>query len=794
MALVLKKILPLLLVFIFLGLEGALAQARKTKQEPFATWDSTAQRAEKALDRGSGASNTALEILREELSRQRAEALEYSQSESYQARSIAAQLAALPPAPKEGETEADDIAKRRAQLNEQLAAANAPVIEAQEAHKRADVLIGEIDTHMRDRITEQLITLGPSPLVPSKWITAGSELIAFADKLRRETQESMTSPGNAALFRQRLSLIAILIVAGVGLGIWVRRLLIRRIEGALARSKSQLPSGFLWTMRNLVRLFVPIIAAGLVIAAIYLSSITPQSARSIAAAMPGMAAFIIIAHWLGHSLLSPTLPDLRLLDVTDDTARSGTGTIIWLGVVLALELFLITAEKDHTFTADAIAVLNFPIAIAGAILLWRLARVLGEASSGEGEHYAVALSQEATNVGVLHILMRFLQFVAVAAVVLAAIGYIAASRQLMNPAIVTVGLLGATFLTYKLLKTGLDSFLGTATDEEEETLHILPFILGFALAVMVAPLLALTWGARASDLTEIWVFLNEGVSLGDVQLSLGTVVTLVLVFALGYIITRWLQKVIGTAILPRTRLDRGSTNAIVTGFGYTGYTLSALIAVSAAGLDLSSLAVVVGALSVGIGFGLQTIVSNFVSGIILLVERPIKEGDWIEVAGISGYVRKISVRSTRIETFDRHDVIVPNSDLITGTVKNMTLSAMTGRLRVPIGVAYGSDIEAVERILLEGARKHKLVLKDPEPKVLFMGFGDSSLDFELFCFLGDVNSLVSVRSDLHKEIYANFAREGIEIPFPQRDVTVRNLGELVKALTRKGMVKAAVPE
>jgi small-conductance mechanosensitive channel len=789
---VFRNCLPVIFFAILLGISTAIAAGTGKPEEPFANWDATALRAEQALESDS-ASTAALEILRDELAGQRTEAAEYSQSGSYQARSIAAQLAALPDPPKEGETEPEEIAKERAELKEQLAASNAPVIAAQEAHKRADVLIREIDAHIRDRITQQLVTLGPSPLIPSKWVVAGNELLDFAKKLERETQESLSSPGNAALFRQRLSLISLLIVAGIGLGIWVRSLLVRRIEGALAHSKTHMPSGFLWAMRNLVRLFFPIIAVGLVFAAISLSSVTPPSAKSIVLALPAMAAYIIVAQWLGHSLLSPTLPDLRLLDVSDETARSGARTMVGLGVVLALELLLIVAEKDHTFSADAIAVLNFPLSIAGAIFLWQFSGVLREASSGEGEHHVVALSQEAANAGVLPVLMRFLQFVAIASAVLAAVGYIAASRQLLNPTIASVGFIGAAFLFYKLLLTGLNAFLGSETGEgeaaEEVPFQILPLVVGVALSAAVAPMLALTWGARTSDLTEIWVFLNEGVSLGEIQLSLGNVVTLLVVFVLGYVITRWLQKIIGNTILPRTRLDKGSSNAILTGLGYAGYTISALIAVSAAGLDLSSLAVVVGALSVGIGFGLQTIVSNFVSGIILLIERPVKEGDWIEVAGISGYVRKISVRSTRIETFDRHDVIVPNSDLITGTVKNMTLSAMTGRLRVPIGVAYGSDIEVVERILLEAARGHKLVLKDPEPKVLFMGFGDSSLDFELFCFLGDVNNLISVRSDLHKEIYANFARDSIEIPFPQRDITVKNLGDLVSALAPRGRPK-----
>jgi small-conductance mechanosensitive channel len=347
---------------------------------------------------------------------------------------------------------------------------------------------------------------------------------------------------------------------------------------------------------------------------------------------------------------------------------------------------------------------------------------------------------------------------------------------------VTIGLLGLALAFYDGLVHLSRAALGRDPTGEEETLSLMPIGIGFVLVLLFAPLLAMTWGATPDDLGEVWRLATRGVQLGEIRFSFGTLFTLVVVFAIGVTLTRWLQRILRGTVLARTRLDRGVQSALVTGTGYLGITLAALVAVSTAGLNLSSLAVVFGALSVGIGFGLQAVTSNFVSGLILLIERPIKEGDWIEVSGESGIVRKISVRSTRIETFDRHEVIIPNSDLMSGVVKNMTLSSRTGRLILPVGVAYGSDLDKTRNILLEAAKAHDGVSPYPEPAALFMGLGDSSLDFELRCYLNDVTTRIGVQSDLRLAIYTALNREGIEIPFPQRDIHLRDIDRLVAAI------------
>jgi len=285
------------------------------------------------------------------------------------------------------------------------------------------------------------------------------------------------------------------------------------------------------------------------------------------------------------------------------------------------------------------------------------------------------------------------------------------------------------------------------------------------------------WDPQEQITSDLLRYFTEGFQVGSLTIVPTHLLWAILVFAISLPLTGWLKGRLNTKWLVETRIEPSAREALVTTFGYVAVAIAVLVSLSLAGISFSNLAIIAGALSVGVGFGLQNIVNNFVSGIIMLVERPVRSGDWIVVGNTEGIVQRISIRSTTIRTFDRADVIVPNSDLISGQVTNWTLGNTWGRAKVQVGVAYGSDIDAVIQTLLQVANNHAEVIKGnaslPDPYVLFLEFGDSSLNFELRAIIHDVNRRPRVISDLNRGINAAFEEQGIEIPFPQRDVNFR---------------------
>ena len=250
---------------------------------------------------------------------------------------------------------------------------------------------------------------------------------------------------------------------------------------------------------------------------------------------------------------------------------------------------------------------------------------------------------------------------------------------------------------------------------------------------------------------------------------------LLILFASVIIVERIVQKQLIRRFLSRTKLQPSLQFGLSRIIGYTLIAVGFYVAFQLVGVDLSSLAIIAASLGVGIGFGLQNIINNFVSGIIILAERPISIGDRIEVAGVAGRVTKIQLRSTTVVTNDNITMIVPNADFISNTVTNWSHGDPKVRIRVPVGVAYGSDLKLLQRLLLEAAAEHPKALRDPSPVVLFTEFGDSSLNFELGVWTQEMTAIpIHFTSEMNFIIDQKLRENDIEIPFPQRDLHVRS--------------------
>ncbi|SEL19813.1 Small-conductance mechanosensitive channel [Roseivivax marinus] len=742
----------------------------------YAPWEETAERAETALEEDRG-NEDQLETLRAQIADYRAQFASTRDTERERVETVRSQLEALGTPPEEG-SERPEIAERRRELERQLAEARAPVVAAEEAFTRANGLIGEIDQTLRERQAELLLSRGPSPVNPVHWPAALESLMTSV----RLTLSLPDSPITSAEAREQLlsNLPLVIVLGTLGVLLLSRGHMVAEQSVNWLRKRTRRGTGVWRFLLSLGEIFLPLAGIFSIVAAAEVSGLLSERSLELLYGVPFWLGILLYLVWLAAQTFAAQ-DDEATLPIGRYRRREARYYTAFLGVLLILRRVRMALAELDGYDDATIAVLDFPLIVLACIVLFRLGQILSRATPDAPEPDDESGATQPPEgimfrLRVARLLGRGTMAVAVLSPILAAAGYANITEALVFPAIRTL-VLGATILV--LLRFVSDLYALVTKQTVEETNSLVPVATGFILTLASLPALALIWGARVTDLTEIWAAFRAGFTLGDTRISPTNMLTFVLIFVIGYGMTRLLQGGLRSAVLPKTRIDLGGRNAIVSGIGYLGILLAALAAFAVAGINLSSLAIVAGALSVGIGFGLQNIVQNFVSGIILLIERPIGEGDWIEVNGHMGFVKAISVRSTRIETFDMFDVIVPNGDFISGTVTNYTRGKTIGRLIVPISVAYGTDTRKVERILMSIAREHPLVLMNPEPFIYFAGYENSALNFEIRVFLVDVLEILVVKTEMNHQIAERFAAEGIEIPFPQRDLWLRNPETLV---------------
>jgi small-conductance mechanosensitive channel len=387
----------------------------------------------------------------------------------------------------------------------------------------------------------------------------------------------------------------------------------------------------------------------------------------------------------------------------------------------------------------------------------------------------------------------FIAFMAISVFIMVAniFGYAALSRYLFEGLVLVFALCAAFLIIRATIRPYLYKldrlFASKKTDQDSERLVYFWFslLVDLILLFISLPLLARILGTE-------WLYIQDtikqaffGFKIGTLTVSIANIGIALIIFLILLFVTRLIQRVLEQKILPKTKIDASIRQSITQILGYVGLIIALMAGISTMGFDLTNLALIAGALSVGIGFGLQSIVSNFVSGLILFFERPIKVGDWIITNSGEGIVKKISVRATVVETFDRTSIIVPNSELISSSVKNWTHADKIGRVIINVGVSYSSSPQQVQDILLELIASNNEILKNPKPTVHFKDFADSALIFEIRFFIRNIREVFDISSKVRFQIWDAFKEAEVEISFPQRDLHIRTAPGLEGVLNGK---------
>ncbi|MEM1163572.1 MAG: DUF3772 domain-containing protein, partial [Pseudomonadota bacterium] len=720
---------------------------------------------------------------RSELEQTRQDLAELLDQQSAALAPLLAEREALGAPPEDGTEEAPEIATQRALLDETIARFETVQKRALQAQTRIGAL-GDTLTDLRRRMfTAELFTRQPSPVNPDRVAGAHESFGLRGAAIEREIRARAGDAPVIEVLTDRLALPILMFLVALALTFWVRGWIVKGLLASADEELSNQRKLALDLALLIARAALPALGLILVAQALRNSGLLGPNGLLLLDGATWSLSIAIGAYALSAAYFAPSAPALRISTLGDDKARRAHRWVSALAAIVVLDRLLVGSGNANRLTIDALALVNAVLLVLGGLILWRLIKAIRVAKREVEAEADEDLTpdeqppwQPLDSVGRL---MRFVALVAsVLAPVLALVGYYGASRFVFYPVVYSAAVLGICALVYHAARFyGRGAVLeGEAAEVEPATL--LQVIAGILLAFIAAPILAGIWGAGEADLLAAWSALVDGFSVGTVTIAPMDFMIFAVVFIAGYTITRMLQAVLRRSVLPAVRLDEGVQSALLAGIGYIGIGIAALVAISTTGLDLSNLAIVAGALSVGIGFGLQNVVNNFVSGIILLIERPIKAGDWVEINGAHGTVKRVKVRSTEIQKFDRSTMFVPNADLISGTVINWTHGDSLGRLIVSVGAAYGSDARQVERVLLQIAQANPMLARRPAPYILFTGFGADSIDFEVRGVLRDVNNIMTAASEIRFAIYEKFAEEGIEIPFAQRDLNFRNVEEL----------------
>jgi small-conductance mechanosensitive channel len=784
------------------GLQTAAAQQdRRPFGNVVETWVQALDRTAEEVS-GPVLYEARVKLLRNRLGKIETEAREIKAKAQAEIVPIRKQLKALGPPPKEDETpETKEIVAQRAKIAEDIAFYEAHVKQADLTIARIADLAQQITARGIETSLQRLAERYPFPLAPDTLLVAAPDFLRVLRTLGRSPFHWWNSLAVVQKERVVLTRYALVVLFALVIGWGLRRALLHwlgRDPAVPAPSYTQRLTGAI--AEGVAHGLIPsLILAGFLIRALSDDALITGLFAEVFIHFCAVAILFVLAWALPRAVLAPDLPAWRLIPVARDNAQVLTQRTAFLAAVFAADLFFMGSTRELALTDELISFYTLISKTIEAAVVLTL--IQGHLWAREAPGEDATAPETPRRWGFWSTLRRLIGLIAIAAIATALAGYANASTYLTENLVISGMILGALVLLRGLLREAIGMTLRSRV--VQVTLDIphkardrykfwLRGLLDLAVHLGGLVLILIVWGVAPRI---IWDWAGKswrGITIGNVTISLADILVAIAVFVIALTLTRMIQRILNERVFPQTDLDTGVKNSLSTGLGYLGLTIALALSIATVGIDLSNVAIIAGALSVGIGFGLQNVVNNFVSGLILLIERPIKVGDWIQVGQHEGYVRRINVRSTEIETFRRAALIVPNNELISGTVTNWTHKDRYGRVELPVGVAYGSDANQVSDVLMRCLEENETILSYPKPYVLFTGFGDSSLDFEARGHIANVEYRVSVQSDLRFAIYQAFEAAGIEIPFPQRVLHITGMENLNEGISAR--VEEANPQ
>jgi len=702
---------------------------------------------------------------------------------------LLAPLQAKPGPDQPPETRA--VTAERERLTEQASISESRVKQCEVIIARTDQLLERMTKLRGEVVLKTLLHRDVSPLSPSVWARLWPETVAAVQTLS-QALASWSHNGLRALRSGDQDLTPLIWWAALTIFLrWGVVALGRRYGRSDDVEPGQRDRTIAAAIDGLGLVLIPLLAIWL-IGKLLLASQPPAPIDDLLLEFRNRIVTVLLVVGLTATALAPNRPQWRILPFTDASAQhlsTALRRLVGIGVVVDFIYEALTrAGQGPALSSVGALVLETTIAL---LALPALSNRSWEAVRPEGSELPAMVGGTWWSIGRL-----LLSAAVLSSIAFALLGYVALASHIHSALAGTCLWLALVLLAHRFADDLLEAVaapdtatgawvrrrFGLAPDATLRGQHIVLLLFDLVLVLFLAIAIPASWNVDMDAIMRGFGQLLHGVQVGGVTISLGNIGWAIVAFGACMLLAKLVRSVVRDRVMPTVEAPMPIRQSVDAGLNYAGVIIAILVGIGALGIDFTNLAIVLGALSVGIGLGLQNIANNVISGVILLVERPIKSGDWVTVGGHEGFVRRINIRATEIETFERTHVIVPNSLFLQNPVINRTYSDTSSRIELAFTVGFGTDVTKMETILREAALEHTRVLRVPSPIVRFIRIGQTGLEFGLFVFVGRLEDRQVVTNDLNRVILMRLIEEKILDPAPAPEFKLRDIDRLANAL------------